>query len=262
MAKRTRKNAADDIDQYEIVNPSEADGWSRTHLYLMWFGAYRDGRVLVWADSFDAAFETAVDYFDDPKSCGVFTFTDESDYKASAEDEGIEWPAGGWDDLSERDQEKVREAAEADLTVIGHTTLSCMPKGAWGAFVASWEWGGDDITGDDMKYIRAKSLAAYDQADELEKLGWRMKPGTIGVWTAEFSVGDADYDVFFFDQRAVYAASGGSGKRVGVEIYQRKGTAPIKTKMFDDMGSGSVASSDPMLWVDEIEDELNEAAEE
>lgn len=247
MVKRTRKNtAAADLDKYEIVNPSDVDSWSRTHLYLMWFGAYGTDRVLVWADSFDSAFETAVDYFDDPKSCGVFTFTEESDYKAAAEDEGIEWPAGGWDDLSERDQEKVREAAEADLTVIGHTTLSCMPKGAWGAFVASWEWGGDDITGDDLKYIRAKSLAENeDQAQELLDDGWRE--GDHGDWYKEFVASGQRYNMVALDQLALYRADGGEGRKMLLSIHAD--TVPSHTKKFDDV-------RDLIAYAEDFEDRM------
>lgn len=254
MAKRARKNASDGLDKIEIVNPSDSDVWTRTHLYLMWFGAYGDGRVLVWADSFDSAFETAVDYFDDPKSCGVFTFTDEGDYKAAAKDEGIEWPAGGWDDLSEREQEKIREAAEADLTVIGHTTLSCMPKGAWGAFVASWEWGGDDITGDDLKFIRAKSLSIAT-ADEMSSMRgskkWR-KAGQ-GQWTRPLDVDGPVCDATIYDQAAVFAAKGGDGRKLRVDIECNGATVE---------SADVLSAEDAEDFVCDVEDRMIQEAEE
>lgn len=244
MAKRSRKNAADDLDKLDIVNPSDADG---NDLFLMWFGAYRDGRVLVWAGSFDDAFEIAVDHFDDTKSCGVFTFTDEGDYKAAAADEGIEWPAGGWDDLSDSDQEKIREAAEADLTVIGHTTLSCMPKGAWGAFVASHEWGGDDVTGEDRKVILAKSLAMNeDQAQDLLDDGW--SEGEEGSWHKEFKVDGQRYNMQVLDQEALLR-EGGDGKHLLIAIYAD--TLLSHSKKFEDV-------RDVLEYAEDFEDRMRE----
>jgi len=260
---RTRKNARGDFDLLDlaIVNGSDADSGE---LFLMWFDAHAPLRLLVWAGSFDDAFEYAVDYLDDEGKCGIFTFLDESDYKAAAEDLGVEWPAGGIHDLSERNAEKVRDAAEADLTLIGHTTLKCQ-KGQYSPpFVASDEWGADEVHGKDLSLIRAWSLASDDQTEELRKLGWHAKSGTShGIWTAGFTANGKDYDAVFYDQRVYYAEHGGDGRAVAVEIYEHKGTAPIKSKKFPDgMGGGSVKASDPMLWVDEVEDELKWADDE
>lgn len=137
------------------------------NLYRMWMGAYGDHRVYVKADSFDDAFEYMVDFFDRPDTIGLFTFTDESDYRAAARDLGIAWADGqSWSDLSEEDQEKIREATEVDLSTIGHTTLLHMPQGSWGAYVASWEWGGDEIEEGSPEW--RKALRVIDCPE-----GWR-----------------------------------------------------------------------------------------
>jgi hypothetical protein len=259
MARRARKNTSkSDLLDYPIVNGVDAD---RGELFLMWFDAHAPLHLLVWADHFEDAFEYAVDYLDDEGKCGVFTFFDESDYKAAAEDEGIGWPEDGMRGLSERDAQTVQDATEVDHTIIGHTQLKCQKGQYSAAFVAHDDWGGGELHGDDVKYIRAWSLASDDQAEDLHKLGWKEKSAEpLGMWTAP--IGDR-WNAVFYDERATYALDGGNGKAVKVEIYEDKGTAPIKTKKFvDGMGSGSVGASDPMLWVDEVEEELEQADED
>lgn len=93
------------------------------NLYLMWAGAYGDTKLFVWADSFDSAFEELVEWLDDnapgclSKSSEILADMDDDD-RAAAEESG-EIP---------------------DHTTIGHTTLT------HGDCIASWEWGGDEIT--------------------------------------------------------------------------------------------------------------------
>lgn len=141
--KRRASLAAVPKDEIPIANPGDYD--DRKSLFLMWAGASSPLQVYVWADHFEDAFEAMVDFIDEHEKCGIFTFLDDSDYRAAARDAGIEWPAGeDFDWLSERDQNRVREAAEVDLSVIGHTTLKCQ-EGKGSAFIPSWEWGGDEI---------------------------------------------------------------------------------------------------------------------
>jgi hypothetical protein len=74
----------------------------------------------------ESGFETAVEWLDD-NAPGLLVMVDENDYRRAAEDLGKVW------DPSEPDDE-IMQAAEADMTMIGHTTLQ------HGNAVASWEW--------------------------------------------------------------------------------------------------------------------------
>lgn len=125
-------------ESYPIANPGEYSGpksGRATGLFLMWFGAYGDTKILVWADSFEDAFEEAVDYLDDPSTCGIFTFLTEADFKQAREELIDEGNADPSDD-------DVFEHVTVDMTIIGHTTIRC---GEGMAVIPSWEWGGDDV---------------------------------------------------------------------------------------------------------------------
>lgn len=130
--------AASTPEEAPIANAAEAE--FADNLFRMWFGAY-GSVVYVWADNFESAFEELVEYLDD-EAPGVLVNLTEDDIKAAAKDEGVEWREH-WPDWDDEDFQRVVEAAEADLTVIGHTTLK------HGQYIPSWEWGGDDVTGDD-----------------------------------------------------------------------------------------------------------------
>lgn len=117
-----------------ILNASEHP---RATLFRMWAGEMDPTVVYVWATSFDSAFEELVEWLDE-NAPGRLTKLDEGDLKSAAKDEGIAWKAG-WPDWDDPEFQKVQERAEADLTVIGHTSLK------HGTHIASWEWGGDEI---------------------------------------------------------------------------------------------------------------------
>jgi hypothetical protein len=111
----------------DLASPS-CDGWSLANgwfnrdnerQFQFEFGAYRWTKVRVYADSWDSAFEIAVEWLDDNAPGHLTTLTDD-DLKESAEELGLSWPL---DDTESEDYWKVVENAEQDLTAIGHTTL-------------------------------------------------------------------------------------------------------------------------------------------
>jgi hypothetical protein len=136
------------------AEPRESD--IGTDLYLMWAGAHAPHYVWVWAGSFDDAFEELVEHLDD-EAPGLLTTLDEGDLKRAAEDEDIEWKEE-WPDWEDPEFERVVQAAEVDYTTIGHTTLK------HGTHIASWEWGGDEVT-DDMVWL----TVAERSVDETEE---------------------------------------------------------------------------------------------
>lgn len=155
IAKHRKSLGAVPRDEIPIANPLEVPRgkYDRKQLFLMWMGAYGDHKVYIWADHFEDAFEEMVEFFDRPETCGLFTYLDMSDLRAAAEDEGIPFDE---DDIDPR----IIEAAEADLTVIGHTTLKCS-EGKGTPYVASWEWGGGEVHGEEYDLVRAASEEAY-----------------------------------------------------------------------------------------------------
>jgi len=150
-------------DEIPVANPSEAEFFEdnrHVHEGPLWFfsfGAYGATHVYVWADGIESAFEIAVEWLD-IHAPGLLTDVTEGDYRAAAEDLGIAWDPN-WMTSPERGDErlweKVREAAEADLTVIGHTTLQ------HGQFIPSWEWTVSEVP---------KGSAEWDYAVEASKL--------------------------------------------------------------------------------------------
>lgn len=167
------------IEEIEIANASEA--WfiaagryptSEAGLYLMWFGQVGTSRVYVWADSFESAFEEAVEWLDDKKYAGYFTTLDESDFRDVAENLG--WSEERftevWEEIQSgriesKDADKLLTKAEADLTMIGHTTLRNIEKvlGGGPVYVPSYEWGGDEVTsGKEYKEVLIRSIEEAD----------------------------------------------------------------------------------------------------
>ncbi len=166
-------------EETPIANPSEAD--EDKSLYQFQFGAYGDTNVYVWADSDEAAFEIAVEWVDD-HAPGVLTSLDEGDLKAAAEDEGVEWK-DSWPDYDDEEFQRVIEAAEADLTVIGHTSLK------HGQYIPSWEWHFHEVT--DQAEREAVAERAEDDGEQVANGGrsWTHKVvkkqrGGDGKWFA------------------------------------------------------------------------------
>jgi len=150
-------------DEIPVANPSEVEFFEdnrHVHEGPLWFfsfGAYGATHLYVWADGIESAFEIAVEWLD-IHAPGLLTDVTEGDYRAAAEDLGIAWDPN-WMTSPERGDErlweKVREAAEADLTVIGHTTLQ------HGQFIPSWEWTVSEVP---------KGSVEWDYAVEASKL--------------------------------------------------------------------------------------------
>lgn len=104
------------------------------NLYLMWAGY--GTKLFVWADSFESAFEEMVEWLDD-NAPGCLT---RINWDEAAQDAGYESWADAEAKLDEDELEELRQSAESDLTVVGHTTLTN------GDAIASYEWGGNDVT--------------------------------------------------------------------------------------------------------------------
>lgn len=250
MTKRSRKNSKK-LDEITIINPSDADG---DDLFLMWFDQHAPLCLLVWAGSFEDAFEIAVDYLDEQDKPGYFTFITEDDYREAAEDLGIDWPANERiDSLSEREISKIEQKAEADITIIGHTRLGVMPDDAWQAGVMSDDWGGSEVTGDDKKMVRAVSLS-IGTAETMETMrDWKKVASRKGEWHRAFEWDGPPCDATIYDQSRLYAEKGGEGRKVRAEV-ECEGTI-VESKDL-------LSAEDAADWVDEVEQRLIEERED
>jgi hypothetical protein len=118
--------------------------------------------VYIWADSFDDAWEELVEYLD-AHAPEVFETIGEDELKEAADDLNIPWKAT-WPDWQDRDFEKVVEHAEADYTMISHTTLK-----SGGTHIRSDMWGGDDVTdGDELNEVWTLSAESCEDDEEYE----------------------------------------------------------------------------------------------
>ena len=149
-----------EYENIPVVNPSDHD-WTRNNLYCMWAGAYGDVKCFVWADSFDDAFEHLVEYLDD-HAPGCLTRVD---YDAAARELGYDSYAAAEthspDTYNDGNLDRIREIAETDMTIIGHTTLKN------GDAIPSWEWGGDEISDkcETFDAVKAVCVAADEQEE-------------------------------------------------------------------------------------------------
>lgn len=165
-----------DNKEVPIANPEDCDygeRHSRMSLYQFQFGAYADTKVYVWADSFEDAEEIAIEWADD-NTRGVFITLTEDDLKEAAEDLGIAWDEA-WDDggavgrkkfgqtwtpFDDRNYTKIVEHAEADLIVIGWTTLKS------GTHVLSHEVHAHEVTDtDELEEVAERSEEEEDDED-------------------------------------------------------------------------------------------------
>ena len=141
------------MENIPVVNPEEVC----ERAYLMWAGQCAPTKAYVWADSFESAFEIFVEWLDAQNYTGFFVSDDE--FKELLDEQATdmygkdwdtlisEWVAdngewAGWKNDMCAEYMDVIEAAEADLTMIGHTTLSS------GTYIPSYEWGGDECDRD------------------------------------------------------------------------------------------------------------------
>lgn len=142
-------------EELNVANPHDAA--DAKSLYRFWFGQIGTTIVYAWGDHLESAFEAAVEWLDDNDYAGFFTDVAEAELKEAAEAEGIpwnpEWSDPRWSDWDDPQFLKVVEAAEADLTQIGHTTLK------HGQYLVSYEWGVDDVT-DPAEWERVAQASA------------------------------------------------------------------------------------------------------
>ncbi len=98
--------------------------------YLFSFGAYGDTHVAVIGGSMVDGLESCLEWLDDNAPGLLHTITAE-DYANAAAELGIAWQP---EEQADADTARVVQHAEADMTMVGHTTLehgNCIP---------SWEW--------------------------------------------------------------------------------------------------------------------------
>lgn len=145
-----------ETEEINIANPGDIYAHLTMGLFRFWFGTVGTTFVYVWTRSsdFESAFEVAVEWLDEQGAAGHFTTVTENDLKAAAEEEGIEWQES-WPDWEDPEFQRLVDAAEADLTVIGHTTLK------HGTHLVSYEWGADEIT--DPEEWKRVALASYEE---------------------------------------------------------------------------------------------------
>lgn len=124
--------------------------YSSKQLFLMQFGAYGTTYLFVWADHLEDALKESVEWLDD-NAPGHLTDVTEDDLKESAEDLGIAWE-DHWPDWNDRNFEKVVEHAEADLYVVGHTTLKN------GQYLESDWWGGEVTNPEEFNIVARRSF--------------------------------------------------------------------------------------------------------
>lgn len=150
-----------------IANASEVDFFEDNRfvregpLWQFQFGAYGTTNLYVWADSMDSGFEIAVEWLDD-HAPGLLVMVGEEDYQQAANELGKVW------DPSDPDDE-IMQTAEADMTMIGHTTLT------HGNAVPSWEWHAHEVErgspewNEVVERSREESGSADDDSDEYEE---------------------------------------------------------------------------------------------
>jgi hypothetical protein len=205
-------------DTIPIVNPLElpTGQHDRKQLFRMWAG-YNGPVVYIWADHFEDAFEELQEYLDD-NAPGVFTLLTEQDYRDAAADLKLAWKPH-WPDPDDVDFERVTQAAEADLTMVGgHTTFKVARQpGVWGVFLPSDEWGGGDV-------------------DDCEEL--------LGVWKASAVAYVEQYDEDPEPPEAIEDCA----KEVGEELFQKPSVTPKRGMRIDTSIDGLGSAFRNPLW--------------
>lgn len=113
------------------VNGTDRD-WTR-HRYILWFGAYGEIRLMVWANSLEDAFDEAVDWLAE-NAPGLLADEAVNDAYNRAIEDGAS-------------HEAAAKAAEMDMMIGGNC----------GHYVNSWEWGivAEDPTRDEILAMQA-----------------------------------------------------------------------------------------------------------
>lgn len=158
LARTGRNKHVDCSIMNTTETPIATDSFPGGNLYRMWAGAYGT-KLYVWADSFDSAFETFMEWLDAHAPGCLFPH---EAFRDACLDAAAELHLD-WDSLVAHQDprvETVLEHAESDLTSIGHTTLK------HGAYIVSHEWGGGDVAADTQEY---KDVLARTLAEVLER---------------------------------------------------------------------------------------------
>ena len=146
-----------------VVNPLDlpTGSYDRKQLFLMWAGAYDSTQGYVWADHLEDAFEEWVEYLDDHAPGVLVSHAEFMELlDEAARERGFKsWQEAdkGLNQDSPRRLEIVEEA-EADLTIIGHTTLKN------GMYIAGHEWGGDEVDGPEFDKVWNACAEAWNEA--------------------------------------------------------------------------------------------------
>jgi CO/xanthine dehydrogenase Mo-binding subunit len=142
-----------DLDM-TTVPIADSDGGNVTG-YLFSFGAYGSTHVAVLASSVDDGLEAAIEWLDD-NAPGLLSTVSEEDYAREAALLHVEWPPDEGTDS--RDVDRVMRAAEADMTIVGWTTLkhgNCIP---------SWEWTFRELHLAETAIIRERYTAQWEES--------------------------------------------------------------------------------------------------
>jgi hypothetical protein len=101
---------------FRVVNPGDKD-WTSGR-FLLWFGAYGDTKLLVWANSLEDALDAAVDWLETNAPGMLLGGVELEELHAAAVADG-------------NGADQAWEVATADLTCAGNG----------GRYLPSWEWG-------------------------------------------------------------------------------------------------------------------------
>lgn len=152
LSENAQQIYLDLIEEEEDIDPERVigDGYSQ-HWYRMWVCACAPQVVYIQANYFGDALETLMDWCDD-HCIGAFVGVGEPELREAAEDLTCNEQdvaiilANIKNDVIGDVEAKVIEAAEADISMVGHTTLEnwdYKKNGMPG--IPSWAWGGDDV---------------------------------------------------------------------------------------------------------------------
>jgi len=154
--KRRRAKSNPTADDLPIANPCDAPGLlygDRQGLFYWSLGAYGNTHVYTWADSYESAEEEMLEWVDD-NAPGLLHWIGQKELEEAAEDLGLDWKqaeADMRDGVSDRDASKIIEHAEADMIIVGHTTLK------HGNAIPSWEVHVDEVHGKKREAIKRLS---------------------------------------------------------------------------------------------------------
>jgi hypothetical protein len=98
--------------------------------YLFSFGAYGNTHVAVIGGSLESGLESCLEWLDD-NAPGLLHTVSAADYAEAARELGVAWEP---EEQANADTERVVQHAEADMTMVGHTTLkhgNCIPSYEW-----------------------------------------------------------------------------------------------------------------------------------